>query len=375
MNGIYIHIPFCKSKCHYCDFYSVIKSDEQEGFVKILLREFDLRNEYLTNKLVDTIYFGGGTPTLLHPGQLGSLLNRLAQQYLVDNNAEITIEANPDDLHPLALAKYRYIGFNRISIGVQSFFDEHLRFMNRRHDAAQAVNGVKMAAGSGFDNISIDLIYGIPGMTANQWKHNLKIAVSLPVTHISAYHLTIEPETQFGKLVKTGLLSEMPDEQSFEQYQILLSILGNSGFEQYEISNFARYDRFGRHNTKYWFGDSYLGVGPSAHSFNGTHRHWNTANLSRYAQDINNKKHPCGEKIDAVMHRNEYVMTRLRTSTGIDSTDFIANFGKSGWIELLAMAGKHLLKGDLVLENTRIFFTKEAWFYSDGILADLFLVG
>lgn len=374
MSGIYIHIPFCKSKCYYCDFYSVTKSDGQDRFVKTLLEELAFRNDYLTNKQIDTIYFGGGTPTLLSPGQLEAILTRLKELNEVAKDAEITIEANPDDLHRQGLEQYRNIGFNRISIGAQSFFDEHLRLMNRRHDAAQAIDAVRMAADSGFDNISLDLIYGIPGMNAIQWEHNLKVAAGLPANHISAYHLTIEPGTRFGRLKKTGLFAEVPDEQSVEQYRMLLAILETNGFEQYEISNFARKRRYSRHNTKYWTGDSYLGLGPSAHSFNGTQRHWNPASLTRYTEDINNRKLPRGETITPVMHRNEYVMTRLRTSRGIDSADFKAEFGESGWFELLFMAEKHLMRGHLVLEDGRIRFHKEAWFHSDGILSDLFLI-
>jgi len=374
MSGIYIHIPFCKSKCYYCDFYSVTKSNGQEGFIKTLLGELIFRKDYLTNKQVDTIYFGGGTPTLLSPGKLGVILKRLKELYEVDRGAEITIEANPDDIYREGLDQYREIGFNRISIGTQSFFDEHLKLMNRRHDAAQAIEAVRMADDCGFGNISLDLIYGIPGMTAIQWEQNLEIAAGLPADHISAYHLTIEPGTRFGRLKKAGVFSEIPDEQSAEQYRMLLAILGATGFEQYEISNFTREGRYSRHNTKYWMGDSYLGLGPSAHSFNGTQRHWNPASLTRYTDDINIRKPPRGETITPVMHRNEYVMTRLRTSRGIDAVDFKANFGESAWYELLFMAEKHLLKSHLILENGRIWFNKEAWFHSDGILSDLFLI-
>ncbi|TSA35369.1 MAG: radical SAM family heme chaperone HemW [Porphyromonadaceae bacterium] len=374
MSGIYIHIPFCKSKCYYCDFYSVTKSNGQEGFIKTLLGELIFRKDYLTNKQVDTIYFGGGTPTILSPGKLGVILKRLKELYEVDRGAEITIEANPDDIYREGLDQYREIGFNRISIGTQSFFDEHLKLMNRRHDAAQAIEAVRMADDCGFGNISLDLIYGIPGMTAIQWEQNLEIAAGLPADHISAYHLTIEPGTRFGRLKKAGVFSEIPDEQSAEQYRMLLAILGATGFEQYEISNFTREGRYSRHNTKYWMGDSYLGLGPSAHSFNGTQRHWNPASLTRYTDDINIRKPPRGETITPVMHRNEYVMTRLRTSRGIDAVDFKANFGESAWYELLFMAEKHLLKSHLILENGRIWFNKEAWFHSDGILSDLFLI-
>lgn len=374
MNGIYLHIPFCKSKCHYCDFYSVTKSDGQDGFVDTVLRELILRSDYLTDKLVDTIYFGGGTPTLLHPAKLGMILDRLKEWYQVTGDAEITIEANPDDLTITGVEQYRNIGFNRISIGTQSFFDGHLKLMNRRHDASQAIEAVKMARAGGFGNISLDLIYGIPGMTPAQWEHNMNVASDLPADHISAYHLTIEPGTRFGRLKQAGRFAEVPDEQSAAQYRMLLERMEAHGFEQYEISNFAREGRYSRHNTKYWMGDSYIGLGPSAHSFNGTQRHWNRASLVRYTADVGSGRHPAGETISRMMHRNEYVMTRLRTSRGIGSMDFQSEFGEPAWMELLSMADKHRIKGHLIFDGGRLFFNKEAWFHSDGILSDLFLI-
>jgi oxygen-independent coproporphyrinogen-3 oxidase len=371
MSGIYIHIPFCKTKCYYCDFYSFTKNDGAFGFVKTLLKEATFRKSYLTNNQVDTIYFGGGTPTLLHPEHLKVILNRLQELFEVNNDAEITIEANPDDLDEERLDQYKNMGFNRISIGTQSFFNEHLKWMNRRHDAEQAVDAVRMAAGCGFDNISLDLIYGIPGMTSMQ---NLAVACGLPTDHISAYHLSIEPATRFGRLKEMGMFTEIPDEMSVEQYWILLAILGDHGFEQYEISNFAKSGRYSLHNTKYWNGDSYIGLGPSSHSFNGSQRHWNPANLKQYTANINDQKPLKGENIDQVMRRNEYVMTRLRTARGIDSADFKDRFGEAEWFELLGMAEKNLKNGHLVFENDRILFDKKAWFHSDGILSDLFLI-
>jgi len=374
MSGIYIHIPFCKSKCYYCDFYSVTKSEGIDRFTGTLLRELDLRSPYLSDKQVDTIYFGGGTPTLLSPGKPAMILARIREIFEVHEQAEITIEANPDDLNPAILEQYLENGFNRISIGTQSFFDEHLKLMNRRHDARQAIEAIRMAAGSGFTNISLDLIYGIPGMTSTQWQHNLEVAGSLPANHISAYHLTIEPGTRFGRLKKSGLFSEIPDEQSVDQYRMLRETLGANGFEQYEISNFARHRQYSRHNTKYWMGNSYLGLGPSAHSFNGTGRHWNPASLTRYTAAVDDGKHPQGEIIDPLMRRNEQVMTRLRTSRGIHASEFRSDFGEPAWTELLAMAATHINAGDLVLTDDDIRFNPEAWFHSDGILSDLFLI-
>jgi oxygen-independent coproporphyrinogen-3 oxidase len=374
MSGIYIHIPFCKSKCHYCDFFSVTKSEGREEFAALLIEELEFRSDYLINKQVDTIYFGGGTPTLLHPSHLETVLKHLRKMFTVNSEAEITIEANPDDLSPGLVTSYLESGFNRMSIGTQSFFDEHLKLMNRRHDAAQAIEAVRMASAGGFRNISLDLIYGIPGMTAGQWEQNLTIAAGLPADHISAYHLTIEPKTRFGRLKKAGLFSEIPDEESVEQYQKLLKILGEQGFEQYEISNFARDKRYSRHNTKYWTGDTYLGLGPSAHSFDGSCRHWNPSGLAKYTADIRSKKLPKGEVIEQSMHRNEYVMTRLRTAAGIEKAGFQSAFGEAAWLELLVMADERISKGYLIYENEKLRFDTAAWFRSDGILSDLFVV-
>jgi oxygen-independent coproporphyrinogen III oxidase len=374
MSGIYIHIPFCKSKCWYCDFYSVTKPAGHDEFASLLLEELSIRINYLPNNDVDTIYFGGGTPTLLPADKLNLILKRLSEVFQISGDAEITLEANPDDLDTKCLQEYRSIGFNRISIGTQSFHDEHLKAMNRRHNADQAIETVHLAAAAGFNAISIDLIYGIPGMTMEEWKDNLQIACKLPVKHLSAYHLTIEPGTRFGKLKKAGLFAEVADEESVAQYKMLLDITSSNDFEQYEISNFARDKQYSRHNTKYWMGQSYLGLGPSAHSFNGSMRHWNPSSLAKYGRSIREGILPPGETIDPAMHRNEYIMTRLRTVKGIGLSEFKKEFGQDAAIELLVMAEKHIRNNHLLLENERLFFDKNAWFRSDGILSDLFLI-
>lgn len=374
MSGIYIHIPFCKSKCHYCDFYSVTKSDGMDGFSSVLLQEMDHRCGYLDQRNIDTVYFGGGTPTLPHPLMIGTVLDKLRALFLISPDAEITIEANPDDLTPDKLKQYLEMGINRISIGIQSFNDEHLRFMNRRHDAASAIISYKMAREAGFGNISLDLIYGIPGMTLRQWEDNLLQMCELKPEHISAYHLTIEPGTYFGRLKKSGLFAEIPDEESISQYRMLMDILDAGGYEQYEISNFARDGRYSRHNTKYWTGDSYIGLGPSAHSFNGSQRHWNPSSLSAYTGNIRKGTLPEGEIITPEMKRNEYVMTRLRTAAGIRSDDFIRIFGEPAWADLKEMAALHIRSGRLLFSNGTIRFDRLAWFQSDTILSDLFLI-
>lgn len=374
MNGLYVHVPFCKSKCYYCDFYSVTNSAEQADFSGLISQEVDFRENYLADKSVDTLYFGGGTPTLLSPEQLNDVLNKFKLTFRVDKQSEITIEANPDDLTSENLKAYKSLGFNRISIGTQSFFDEHLLMMNRRHTADQAKDSITMAHDLGFQNISIDLIYGIPGMTMDQWIANLEIAIKLPANHVSAYHLSIEPGTKFGRLKRAGKLFEISDDDSVDQYKLLREIMLANGFEHYEISNFAKPGYYSRHNSKYWNGEAYLGLGPSAHSFNGHQRHWNPANLKKYINDVKDKRIPKGEIINAVTKRNEYVMTHLRTSKGIDGRDFQALFGESEWLGFLAMAEKYLINGQLQQYSNRVWFDSEAWFYSDGILSDLFIV-
>ena len=373
MNGIYLHIPFCKSKCHYCDFYSVVRATGRDRFESLLMDEVNYRAGYLSGKQIDTIYFGGGTPTLLHPRQLALLLDFLKSSFAVDPGAEITLEANPDDLSTDRIRQYREAGFNRISIGIQSFHDDHLRFMNRRHDSRQAAESVHMALEGGISNISIDLIYGIPGMTADQWKRNVATAAGLPVTHISAYHLTIESGTRFGKLRRQGLFSEIPDEESVTQYRILREILDSAGYDQYEISNFARSGLESRHNSKYWTGEEYLGLGPSAHSFNGSGRHWNPRSLAAYTRQVERRELPPGEEVNERMRRNEYVMTRLRTSRGISESDFNIRFGPRAWPVLMEAALPHLRRGYLLVDRGVMRFDRDAWFQSDGILSDLFL--
>jgi len=374
MNGVYIHIPFCKTKCFYCDFYSITDNTGQENYIATLLSELTMRKDYLSDKQVDTVYLGGGTPSLLTVRQLNEILRQVHETFEVTSNAEITIEANPDDLHPKLLNTYLNLGFNRISIGIQSFVDEHLKWMNRRHNAEQAATAVDQAAAAGFRAISLDLIYGIPGMTRQQWKQNLDTATALPANHLSAYHLTWEPNTPFGKLQQKGELSEISEDQSIEQYQMLLETMAAHGFQQYEISNFARNQQYSRHNTKYWTGEPYIGLGPSAHSFNGNQRNWNPANLILYTQQVENGIYPEGEYIDQQMKQNEYILTRLRTHAGIKISEYIGLFGKSAFDDLLKQAHPYIQNGSLIWETNRIRFTPMAWFRSDGIMADLFTV-
>ncbi|MFO7617009.1 MAG: radical SAM family heme chaperone HemW [Bacteroidales bacterium] len=373
MNGIYIHVPFCLSKCGYCDFYSITRNLDKGRFAEAIGRELNYRSDYLAEKEIDTIYFGGGTPSLLKPLQLESILGSVTDHFTLAGDHEITLEANPDDLDEELLNAFRSIGINRLSIGIQSFEDQHLKLMNRRHASAQAVSAVRKAHRAGFERISIDLIYGIPGMSPEGWIRNLEQAIALPVGHISAYHLTIEPGTPFARYKREGIISEVLEKESVEQYVMLIDRLTTAGFEMYEISNFARGGAYSRHNLKYWLGGHYLGLGPSAHSFNGGHRHWNPGSLQRYYALVDQGEQPEGEEIDLETARNELVMTRLRTKWGITREEFNGLFGEKEWASLLEAAQPFIRSGDLLLRaDNHLVFNPESWFRSDGILARLF---
>jgi oxygen-independent coproporphyrinogen-3 oxidase len=328
--------------------------------------------DYLQRAEVDTLYFGGGTPTLFSPAALSGILSAVVARFRLSSDPEITIEANPDDLDLTKLKQLRQSGFNRISIGIQSFMQDHLELMNRRHTVRQAVQAVYESREAGFDNISIDLIYGIPGMSSDEWRLNLEQAAALPVDHISAYHLSIEKGTRFNRWRRQGLLREVTEEESVAQYQIIDEVLAASGFEWYEISNLARNGRYSRHNMKYWNGSHYLGLGPSAHSFNGVQRHWNVASLPVYLTNMDKGILPEGESIERVTAFNEFIMTRLRTVWGIRAQDYKDVWGDGEWTDLCRKAEKFITSGDMEFTGDVLRFTRSGWFRSDGILARLF---
>ncbi len=375
MTGIYIHIPFCIQRCHYCDFYSTLRLKDRDVFIDNIISEISQRRDFLNNKNVDTIYFGGGTPSLLSANDLERIIKELNNHFILDQNIEICLEANPDDLNAEYLSKIKKIGINRLSIGIQSFLDKDLKLLNRRHNSREAVDAVKLAQEAGFDSISIDLIYGLPEQNIADWKSNLYHALKLSVEHISAYHLTYEKGTNFYKWLKEGKLKEAHDELSLEMFDLALKTLENHGYEQYEISNFARDKKYSRHNTKYWFGEEYLGLGPSAHSYNGRSREWNVSNIDAWINQ-DKKEHARGEIefIDQKTRRNELIMTRLRTKWGIPKDEFITLFGKQAWIEILNLSSEYLKSGLLEIKNEALTLTTKGKFLSDGIIADLFLL-
>ncbi|HSM49598.1 MAG TPA: radical SAM family heme chaperone HemW, partial [Draconibacterium sp.] len=286
MAGIYIHIPFCRRKCYYCDFYKTVNTSLTPKYIDALITEIVQRKNYLENEPVETIYFGGGTPSVLTRNEIVEILNTLHRHFTISPNVEITFEANPDDFSGDYLKEIYQAGIRRLSIGIQSFQNEILQKMNRRHDAAQAIEAVENAAKTGFNDISADLIYGLPGLTHNQWKADLKRVFELPVQHLSAYHLTYHEGTAFYTWLKKGTLKELKEAESVSQFQILNEMAKENGFEQYEISNFAKNGKYSKHNSAYWLGVKYLGLGPSAHSFNSISRRWNVAHIESYIKAL-----------------------------------------------------------------------------------------
>jgi oxygen-independent coproporphyrinogen-3 oxidase len=375
MAGIYIHVPFCTKKCGYCDFYSITQVQLKEKYVDALLQEFKLRSNELIQESVETIYFGGGTPSLLSKKDLKNIFDTLKSIIDFKMLSELTIEVNPDDLSLFYLNNLREIGFNRISIGIQSFNDEILRFMNRRHDARQAIEGVELAKQAGFTNISIDLIYGIPGMSLQCWKDTVDQALALRVQHISAYHLTFEPNTPFFTLLKAGNFKELPDEDSIKQFQILKSKLKANGFIDYEISNFCLPGIESRHNSNYWTGKTYVGFGPSAHSYASKRRRWNVSDLHRYIQGIDHKREFSDmEYLTEKDQYNETIMLGLRTKRGIDLVQLKHDFSIEIGIYFKEEMHKQILANNVVIEGDFLQVTEEKKMMTDQIISDFFKV-
>lgn len=319
MAGIYLHIPFCKQACHYCDFHFSTNRSKQSDLVNALLIELDLRQEELKGQLIETIYFGGGTPSLLSSSELNSIITKIRDRFDVVDFAEITLEANPDDLTKEILSEYHGQGINRLSIGIQTFQDDLLNFLNRAHTSREAQICVKYAQEIGIDNISIDLIYGIHGSDIHSFKKDIEMTLALNVPHISAYCLTIEEKTAFGKWNKEGKIKDVEDQDAISQYEILTTELRKANYEQYEISNFARNQRYSKHNSNYWRQKNYLGIGPGAHSFDGSKRSYNISNNAKYIKALKQLTLPIESEILSKRDRvNEYFLTTLRTKWGVN---------------------------------------------------------
>ncbi|WP_372932689.1 radical SAM family heme chaperone HemW [Mariniphaga sediminis] len=375
MAGIYIHIPFCRQKCYYCDFYKTVNSSLTGKFLAILKQEAVIRKNYLEGEPVRTIYFGGGTPSVLSPDELLFVLEFLHANFQVLPDAEITFEANPDDLTPAYLQVLKNAGINRLSIGIQAFQDNHLKKMNRRHNAQQAFDAVEDAASAGFSNLSVDLIYGLPDLTEEQWKESLTRVFQLPVVHLSAYHLTYHEGTPFFTWLKKGTLKELSEKESVKQFNLLLDEVGKAGFEQYEISNFARNKIYSKHNTAYWTGEKYLGLGPSAHSYNGDSRQWNISHIESYIRGIENHTSFFEEEQLAENDKyNEYVLTRIRTKWGISEYEIQDRFGEEKAKFVRKEAEKYIHSGKMSEQNGIFTFTRKGLFVSDDIMTSFMII-
>ncbi|PVX52054.1 oxygen-independent coproporphyrinogen-3 oxidase [Balneicella halophila] len=372
MAGIYLHIPFCRKVCGYCDFFKNASLKHKEPLLKAMKKEIFLRKNYL-NEPIETIYFGGGTPSILKIAEVENLLQTIYDNFEISKNIELTFEANPDDLSKEYLQGLKNIGVNRLSIGIQSFDDKVLEFMNRRHTAEEAIRCVKNAKQAGFDNLSLDIIYGIPNSDVEYLKENLRQLCELQPTHISAYHLTIEQGTPFGHLKKKGKLHEIADENSEKQYLFLVEYLQKQCYEQYEISNFCKSGKISQHNTNYWMQKPYLGIGPSAHSYNKEMRQWNISNLKKYITGIEKEDLPAeSEELSVKDKFNDYIMVRLRTKWGIDLEYVQKTFGNF-YLENVKKVLKEN-KEDFVLKNTTLLLKPERFLRSDYLIAKFFVI-
>jgi oxygen-independent coproporphyrinogen-3 oxidase len=376
--GIYIHIPFCRQACHYCNFHFATSLHYKKDLIAALLKEITLQKGYLENETIETIYFGGGTPSLLNIEDLILIIEKIKSVLLVSNGAEITLEANPDDITENKLTEWKGVGINRLSIGIQSFFEEDLQWMNRAHNAQQAIGSLQLAV-KHFDNITIDLIYGTPQLTNEKWKQNVSTAIALNIPHLSCYALTVEPKTPLDKMIRQHKSEDInPDKQS-EQFLSLMQWLEEAGYEHYEISNFAKLacpaGRPGwrsRHNSSYWQGKKYLGLGPSAHSFDGTSRQWNVSNNNIYIESVNKGIIPFEKEVLTETQKlNEYIMTSLRTTEGI-RLEAMGNELRATDKELLSKSKKFIDAGLMKLENNSLILTREGKLLADGIAAGLF---
>jgi len=374
MAGIYIHIPFCKKLCYYCDFYHVIKSENSSVFVEALLKETAFRKDYLEDETVSTIYIGGGTPSVFSIKELSDILNQINKLFRVEENCEITIELNPDDVNQDYMEGLKKLNINRISLGVQSWRDPDLKMLNRRHNSEQAAAALTEVFNAGFNNVTIDLIYGIPGMTVKEWSSNLDIAFSFDIKHLSAYHLTIEPGTVFGKMQEKGHFTEIDEDESNAQFNTLIEKAEVAGFIQYEISNFGKPGYFSKHNSNYWKQVNYLGLGPSAHSFNGYSRQWNIRNLNGYIKSINSGKSFFEkEELDTKARFNEYIMTSLRTMWGIDLEYIETTFEKEGYDYVVNLSGKFKNYGLMKQEKNSLVLTNQGKMISDNIISEFMM--
>ena len=374
MAGIYIHIPFCKQACFYCDFHFSTSLKKKEDMISALVKEIEIRKNELNNDVIETIYFGGGTPSVLNIDEVQQLIDAVCKNHKVAENPEITLEANPDDLSEEKIIELSKSPINRLSIGVQSFFEKDLKLMNRAHNSEEAKKCLSVATRY-FKNISVDLIYGVPDCTNDEWKQNIQTVLSFGIPHISSYALTVEPKTALETLIAKGKIKNVDDEKAQEQFNILINELHKADFIHYETSNFGKEGFFSKNNSSYWLGKSYLGIGPSAHSFDGKQRSWNVRNNAKYIKNIQENKLPIEREVLSVSDRyNEYIMTGLRTIWGVSLEKIKNDFGLS-YVEYLENQSKKHIKQELLyIENQVLKTTQKGKFLSDGVSSDLFIL-
>ena len=373
--SIYLHIPYCKKLCYYCDFHFSVNLKTKQEFVAALCKELELQKDFLTTQKIETIYFGGGTPSVLSKEEIAQILHTIQNYFPISETAEITFECNPDDLNKEYLQDLFSLGINRLSIGIQSFFDDDLVTLNRRHNCQEAQNCIQLAQQVGFTNITIDLIYGLPNQTLERWKQNLEIVSQLNIQHLSAYALTVEKSTALHKFVNTGKIKIPQDEQVISHFEYLVEWSQKQGFEQYEISNFARNGMYSKHNSNYWKGIPYLGVGPSAHSFNGTHRFWNISHNQKYIQSIQEGIVPReAEELSLSDKYNEYIMTGLRTKWGVEIEFIKTNFPNDFYCNFTELITKYISQDLMKKTETHVFFTTKGFMLSDSIISELFKI-
>lgn len=373
MSGVYFHIPFCKQLCHYCAFHKSISLQAKEEMLECLKKELKYRKDYLGDETISTIYFGGGTPSIYQPNEIESLIDEVAKYFTIESNAEITLEANPDDLTDSYLKALQNTPVNRLSVGIQSFHDEDLILMNRRHTGKEAFDAIRKAQDFGFNNISVDQIYGVPGLSMEKWKENLDLVFKLDIQHISSYHLMFDPNTIFTKKLEKGQLVELDEEQSFEQFKYLIDKVRENGFTHYEISNFSKEGFISKHNSSYWKQEKYLGIGPSAHSFNLKEREWNIANNYKYIKAIK-ENGQFSEKEDLSFYDrfNDFVLTSLRTYWGMDLEIVRKDFGDQLYNHCVAKSKKYISSNHIRQEENSLILCDEGVFISNDIMSDFF---
>ena len=375
MFSLYIHVPFCAMRCVYCDFFSNTDTRYKEPYLRAIEKEMELRGEYIDDDTLETIYLGGGTPSRLSGNDLERIFNAISRRFSITEGAEITLEANPDDIRPDYLSALRDLPINRISMGIQSFRPEDLRLLNRRHDREQAIRAVELCQAHGFTNLSIDLIYGLPGQTPEAWEENLRQAIRLGTPHLSAYHLTYEEGTALYKRLQAGQVEPVDEEVSVTLFHILTERMAEAGFQHYEISNFARPGFHARHNSAYWIGKPYLGLGPSAHSYNRTSREWNVASLPLYLRGVESGQ-PATERetLDLSTRYNDFIITGLRTMWGISLDKLRTEFGEALLAYCQKQARPYIQRGLLRQENDRLALSQAGILLSDGIMSELMYI-